>query len=59
LLGRALRVNLKGAFLAGQAAARRTVAGGAQASVPAASPRPQPIDSGIDGWFLDRLFGRR
>jgi penicillin-binding protein 1A len=21
--------------------------------------RPQPIDSGIDGWFLDRLFGRR
>ena len=19
----------------------------------------QPIDSGIDGWFLDRLFGRR
>src|SRR5215468_2385782 len=21
--------------------------------------RPQPIDRGIDGWFLDRLFGRR
>jgi penicillin-binding protein 1A len=21
--------------------------------------RPQPIDPGIDGWFLDRLFGRR
>jgi hypothetical protein len=33
--------------------------GGAQAGVPAAGPRPQPIDSGIDGWFLDRLFGRR
>jgi len=21
--------------------------------------RPQPIDRGLDGWFLDRLFGRR
>jgi penicillin-binding protein 1A len=21
--------------------------------------RPAPIDSGLDGWFLDRLFGRR
>jgi hypothetical protein len=21
--------------------------------------RPQPIDRGMDGWFLDRLFGRR
>jgi NAD(P)-dependent dehydrogenase (short-subunit alcohol dehydrogenase family) len=59
LLGRALRVNLKGAFLVGQAAARRMVAGGAQAGVPATGPRAQPIDSGIDSWFLDRLFGRR
>jgi penicillin-binding protein 1A len=24
-----------------------------------AAVRPQPIDSGIDGWFIDRLFGRR
>jgi hypothetical protein len=54
-----LRVNLKGAFLVGQAAARRMVAGGAQNGVPAAGPRPQPIDSIIDGWFLDRQFGRR
>jgi hypothetical protein len=23
------------------------------------SVRPTPINSGIDGWFLDRLFGRR
>jgi penicillin-binding protein 1A len=21
--------------------------------------RPEPIDRGLDGWFLDRLFGRR
>ena len=21
--------------------------------------RPQPIDRGLDGWFLDRIFGRR
>jgi penicillin-binding protein 1A len=21
--------------------------------------RPQPIDRSLDGWFLDRLFGRR
>jgi hypothetical protein len=21
--------------------------------------RPQPIDRGLDGWFLDKLFGRR
>jgi penicillin-binding protein 1A len=33
--------------------------GSAQAGAQAAGPRPQPIDSGIDGWFLDRLFGRR
>jgi len=33
--------------------------GSAQAGVPAGGPRPQPIDSSIDGWFLDRLFGRR
>jgi penicillin-binding protein 1A len=33
--------------------------GGAQSGVPTGGPRPQPIDSGIDGWFLDRLFGRR
>jgi hypothetical protein len=34
----------------------------AQAGTPAsASVRPAPIDSnsGLDGWFLDRLFGRR
>jgi penicillin-binding protein 1A len=30
---------------------------GPQASNQAA--RPQPIDRGLDGWFLDRLFGRR
>jgi len=23
------------------------------------SVRPQPIEPGLDGWFLDRLFGRR
>jgi penicillin-binding protein 1A len=36
-------------------------AGGQQAGAPAGASavRPQPIDSGIDGWFLDRLFGRR
>jgi hypothetical protein len=33
--------------------------GSAQAGVPAGGPRPQPIDSGIDGSFIDRLFGRR
>jgi penicillin-binding protein 1A len=33
--------------------------GGAQAGVPSGGPRPQAIDSSIDGWFLDRLFGRR
>ncbi len=34
---------------------------GGQAGAPAAgsAPRPQPIDPSIDGWFLDRLFGRR
>jgi hypothetical protein len=21
--------------------------------------RPQPIERALDGWFLDRLFGRR
>jgi penicillin-binding protein 1A len=31
--------------------------GGAPAG--ASAVRPQPIDSGIDSWFLDRLFGRR
>jgi penicillin-binding protein 1A len=36
----------------------------ASAGAPIASPvgadpgRPQPIDRGIDGWFLERLFGR-
>ncbi len=30
---------------------------GGQAAAPAV--KPQPIDPGIDGWFLDRLFGRR
>ncbi len=34
--------------------------GSAQASVPAGGAvRPAPIDSSLDGWFLDRLFGRR
>jgi hypothetical protein len=35
--------------------------GSAQAGAPvgAGAVRPQPIDSGIDGWFIDRLFGRR
>jgi penicillin-binding protein 1A len=33
------------------------IQGGAPAG--ASGVRPQPIDSGIDGWFLDRLFGRR
>jgi penicillin-binding protein 1A len=31
--------------------------GGAPAG--ASGARPQPIDSSMDGWFLDRLFGRR
>jgi penicillin-binding protein 1A len=36
----------------------------AQPQPPAAAPnpqsgRPQPIDRGMDGWFLDRIFGRR
>jgi penicillin-binding protein 1A len=37
------------------------LAGPAYAGAPAGAGavRPQPIDSGIDGWFLDRLFGRR
>jgi hypothetical protein len=32
-----------------------------QVSTPAGGQavRPQPIDRGLDGWFLDRLFGRR
>jgi len=34
--------------------------GGAQASAPAGgATRPAPIDPSLDGWFLDRLFGRR
>jgi penicillin-binding protein 1A len=41
--------------------------GGASAVASAAGPmpmwanqtKPQPIDRGLDGWFLDRLFGRR
>jgi penicillin-binding protein 1A len=34
---------------------------GGQAGTPAGAPgvRPAPIDGGIDGWFLDRLFGGR
>jgi hypothetical protein len=38
-------------FLADEQSDRRRRASG--------RPRPQPIDSGIDGWFLDRLLGRR
>lgn len=33
-------------------------AGNAQAANPQ-SNKPQPIDRGMDGWFLDRIFGRR
>jgi penicillin-binding protein 1A len=34
--------------------------GGAPASAPAGgATRPAPIDPSLDGWFLDRLFGRR
>ena len=36
----------------------RTPTGG-QGTGNAPAVRPQPIDPGIDGWFLDRLFGRR
>ncbi len=32
---------------------------GGQGTGNAPAVRPQPIDPGIDGWFLDRLFGRR
>jgi penicillin-binding protein 1A len=32
---------------------------GGQGTSNAPGVRPQPIDPGIDGWFLDRLFGRR
>ena len=32
---------------------------GGQGTGNAPGVRPQPIDPGIDGWFLDRLFGRR
>jgi penicillin-binding protein 1A len=35
------------------------VAGPAGGPTGGSSVRPQPIDPGIDGWFLDRLFGRR
>jgi penicillin-binding protein 1A len=35
------------------------IAAGGPGGAPAGGPRPQAIDSGIDGWFLDRLFGRR
>jgi penicillin-binding protein 1A len=32
---------------------------GAASAPPADAVRPQPIDRGLDGWFLERLFGRR
>jgi hypothetical protein len=32
---------------------------GAPSAPPADAVRPQPIDRGLDGWFLERLFGRR
>jgi penicillin-binding protein 1A len=41
----------------GQAAVQTSGSAPAQGS--GQSMRPAPINSGIDGWFLDRLFGRR
>jgi hypothetical protein len=35
------------------------VAGQVSGQAGAQSVRPQPIEPGLDGWFLDRLFGRR
>jgi penicillin-binding protein 1A len=35
------------------------VAGPVTGQAGAQSVRPQPIEPGLDGWFLDRLFGRR
>ena len=35
------------------------VSGQAGGLAGAPSVRPQPIEPGLDGWFLDRLFGRR
>jgi penicillin-binding protein 1A len=32
---------------------------GTPSAPPADTVRPQPIDRGLDGWFLERLFGRR
>jgi penicillin-binding protein 1A len=32
---------------------------GGQGNGNASAVKPQPIEPGIDGWFLDRLFGRR
>jgi hypothetical protein len=28
-------------------------------SMPSSREAPQRIDPGLDGWFLERLFGRR
>jgi hypothetical protein len=51
--------NASFAWAAPNAAPNPTSEGqvGPQAASQAA--RPQPIDRGLDGWFLDRLFGRR
>jgi hypothetical protein len=35
------------------------VAGQVSGQAGGQSVRPQPIEPGLDGWFLDRLFGRR
>jgi penicillin-binding protein 1A len=41
------------------AAPNPTSEGQAGAQAGGQAVRPQPIDRGLDGWFLDRLFGRR
>jgi len=41
------------------AAPNPTSEGQAGAQAGSQAVRPQPIDRGLDGWFLDRLFGRR
>jgi hypothetical protein len=46
---------------AGAGAASAPVPPGNVGAAPGAGApaRPQPPAAGIDGWFLDRLFGRR